>query len=213
MSDKLHAERMIAITKRTFDICFSCIGVLICLPLFPVIALAIKLSSPGPILFRQLRVGMQHADRVDLFEILKFRSMVFNAEATSGPVLASENDCRVTWVGKFLRKTHLDELPQFINVLKGDMSLIGPRPERPAFYLSLDKNIPFFVERINGVRPGITGLAQVNQRYDRCLDDVCQKFGFDMQYCLALTSYKEWLLTDFIIIAKTLLVMLMARGQ
>ena len=200
-------------TKRIFDLLFASLGLLACAPLFPLIALAIKLDSPGPVFYRQLRVGQQFADRTLLFEMIKFRSMVSNAEGSSGPVWATSNDMRITKVGAFLRKTRLDELPQFINVIRGDMSLVGPRPERPSFYRTLEQNIPFFVERIYGVPPGITGLAQVNQGYDTNLDDVRRKLGFDLQYSLSLTSIPRWLVMDIEIVGKTIATMIMGRGQ
>ena len=172
--------------KRTFDVSFSLIGLLLTLPLFPLIALAIKLNSKGPIFYRQL---------------------------TTGATLATKDDTRVTLVGRFLRKTRLDELPQFINVLKGDMSLVGPRPERPTFYNKLEHEIPYFSERTYGVLPGITGLAQVNQGYDTCIDDVRSKVGFDHSYALSLRSISSWLRTDLSILLMTIKVMLFARGQ
>ena len=199
--------------KRLFDLFCANLGLLLTAPLFPLIALAIKLDSPGPIFYRQLRVGRQHPDRTELFHMIKFRTMVANAESGSGAVWATQNDSRITPVGNFLRKTRLDELPQFVNVLQGDMSMIGPRPERPEFYRTLEKNIPFFVERIYGVTPGITGLSQVNQGYDTNLDDVRRKLAFDLQYSLALGSTRRWLLMDLEIALKTVATMILGRGQ
>lgn len=199
--------------KRTFDVSFSLIGLLLTLPLFPLIALAIKLNSKGPIFYRQLRVGKAMPDQVHVFEMIKFRSMVQDAEVTTGATLTTKDDTRVTLVGRFLRKTRLDELPQFINVLKGDMSLVGPRPERPTFYNKLEHEIPYFSERTYGVLPGITGLAQVNQGYDTCIDDVRSKVGFDHSYALSLRSISSWLRTDLSILLMTIKVMLFARGQ
>lgn len=199
--------------KRTFDLIFASLGFLITAPLFPLIALAIKLNSPGPVFYRQLRVGRQYPHQTELFEMIKFRSMISDAEGTTGPVWATDQDSRVTAVGSFLRKSRLDELPQFINVLRGEMSLVGPRPERPGFYRTLENNIPFFVERIYGVPPGITGLAQVNQGYDTSLDDVRRKLGFDLQYSLALTSPTKWISMDLKIVAKTIVTMVLGRGQ
>ena len=166
-------------SKRAFDLFFSILGLLITLPLFPLIALAIRLESPGPIFFKQLRIGKSFPDRVLLFEMIKFRTMVQDAEKGTGATWAKKQDARITRVGNFLRKTRLDELPQFINVIRGDMSIIGPRPERPGFYHKLEAAIPFFAERTYGVPPGITGLAQVNQGYDTCIEDVRSKVGFD----------------------------------
>ena len=176
-------------------------------PLFPLIALAIKLDSRGPVFYRQVRVGKdrrkgdrrknpQHGifcDRrtgkerrqVDYggmpFEIIKFRSMYCNAERDCGPVWAKENDPRATRVGAFLRRTHLDELPQLINVLKGEMSLVGPRPERPHFVMRLKREIPGYSQRLR-VKPGVTGLAQVCHHADRTVEDVMRKLHYDLTY-------------------------------
>jgi lipopolysaccharide/colanic/teichoic acid biosynthesis glycosyltransferase len=145
--------------------------------------------------------------------MLKFRSMRADAEAASGAVWAQKRDPRITRTGAFLRKSRLDELPQLINVLRGDMSLIGPRPERPGFYRRLDAAIPFFAERTGGLKPGITGLAQVNQGYDATLDDVRRKVAWDHAYALRLTSLRAWLAADVGIVFRTLAVMAGGRGQ
>ncbi len=174
----------VAVLKRGFDIVVASVALLLTLPLFPLIALAVKLDSPGPIIFRQNRIGRQTAERTEIFAMMKFRSMLQDAEARSGAVWASKNDPRVTAVGRFLRKTRLDELPQLINVLKGEMSIVGPRPERPGFYGRLDKAVPFFGDRTAGVRPGITGLAQVFQGYDATMEDVRRKAAWDHAYAL-----------------------------
>lgn len=199
--------------KRVFDVSLSLIGLLLTLPLFPFIALAIKLNSRGPVFYRQLRVGKALPEQVHVFEMIKFRSMVQDAEVTTGATLATKGDARVTLVGRFLRKTRLDELPQFFNVLNGDMSLVGPRPERPTFYNKLEKEIPYFSERTYGVLPGITGLAQVNQGYDTCIEDVRSKVGFDHSYALSLRSISSWIKSDVSILLMTIKVMLFARGQ
>jgi len=199
--------------KRKIDIIASTIGLVLVLPLFPIIAMAIKIDSRGPIFFRQLRVGNYSRDGVEFFEMIKFRSMCSDAEKATGAVWAQKTDPRITLTGKFLRKTRLDELPQLINVLKGDMSLIGPRPERPDFYQNLEKNIPFYADRTYGVRPGITGLAQVYQGYDTCIDDVRSKVAYDHSYALAIESFSSWIMTDLKIIFMTIWVMLRGRGQ
>jgi lipopolysaccharide/colanic/teichoic acid biosynthesis glycosyltransferase len=188
-------------------------GLLITLPLFPLIALAIKLNSRGPVFFKQLRIGKATLDHVVLFNMIKFRTMMNDAERESGATWAKKQDPRITTIGLFLRKTRLDELPQFINVLKGEMSIIGPRPERPGFYQQLERDIPFFAERTYGVTPGITGLAQVSQGYDTCIDDVRSKVGLDHSYGLALSGFTSWIKMDTSIILKTLAVMFMGRGQ
>lgn len=203
----------VSTAKRAFDIAVALALLLITLPLWPLIALAIKIESPGPVIFRQLRVGRAGAERTELFEMWKFRSMRADAEKASGAVWAAKSDPRVTNVGWFLRKTRLDELPQLINVLKGDMAIVGPRPERPGFYARLERAIPFFAERTSGLRPGITGFAQVRQGYDTCIEDVRRKVGFDHAYAMRLTSLSEWLATDLDIMLRTVLVMVTGRGQ
>lgn len=199
--------------KRTFDFVSSLLALVILSPVFPFIALAIALTSRGPIFYRQLRVGKSTPEKMEIFEIMKFRSMYQDAETRSGAVWATENDPRITPVGRFLRKTRLDELPQLFNVLKGEMSLIGPRPERPTFYNKLENEIPYFSDRTYGVMPGITGLAQVNQGYDTCIEDVRRKVGFDHSYALSLCSMRSWIAADLNIMTKTILVMVDGRGR
>ncbi|EIZ1352771.1 sugar transferase [Vibrio vulnificus] len=199
--------------KRLFDLFFALLALLVTLPLFPLIALAIKVTSKGNIIYKQLRVGRSTPEKMELFEIMKFRTMYCDAESCSGAVWATENDPRITPVGRFLRKTRLDELPQLFNVLKGEMSLIGPRPERPDFYQRLEQEIPYFADRTYGVLPGITGLAQINQGYDTSIEDVRRKVGFDHSYALSLNSFSNWLQTDIAIIVKTIIVMVDGRGR
>ncbi|PME16066.1 sugar transferase [Vibrio cyclitrophicus] len=206
-------QNKIARAKRTFDFVSSLFALVILSPVFPFIALAIVLTSRGPIFYRQLRVGKSTPEKMEIFEIMKFRSMYEDAETRSGAVWATQNDPRITPVGRFLRKMRLDELPQLFNVLKGEMSLIGPRPERPTFYNKLENEIPYFADRTYGVMPGITGLAQVNQGYDTCIDDVRRKVGFDHSYALSLCSVKSWIAADLSIITKTIVVMLDGRGR
>ena len=208
-----NSERTVARLKRLFDIVGATVGLMLTAPIFPLIALAIRLDSPGPIFFRQLRIGAALNDRTVLFEMIKFRSMRQDAEKRSGAVWASKNDPRITAVGNFLRKTRLDELPQFINVLKGEMSLIGPRPERPGFYKKLETAIPFFAERTYGIRPGITGLAQVRQGYDETIEDVRNKVAFDHAYALRIGTVREWIMMDLSIVFLTLGVMAFGRGR
>ncbi|HAS8103527.1 TPA: sugar transferase [Vibrio vulnificus] len=199
--------------KRLFDLVFALLALLVTLPLFPLIALAIKVTSKGNIIYKQLRVGRSTPEKMELFEIMKFRTMYCDAESRSGAVWATENDPRITPVGQFLRKTRLDELPQLFNVLKGEMSLIGPRPERPDFYQRLEQEIPYFADRTYGVLPGITGLAQINQGYDTSIEDVRRKVGFDHSYALSLSSFSNWLQTDIAIIVKTIIVIVDGRGR
>ncbi len=213
MKNDFHIDPFTGRAKRLFDLLLAAGGLLLTLPLYPMIALAIKLDSSGPVFFRQLRIGKAQPDRVELFEMIKFRTMLNDAERQTGATWAKKQDPRITRVGNLLRKTRLDELPQMINVLRGEMSMIGPRPERPGFYQRLEEEIPFFAERTYGVPPGITGLAQVNQGYDSCINDVRTKVGFDHRYALALDNPLSWLKMDFQIIAQTVVVMAKGRGQ
>ncbi len=203
----------ILVIKRSIDLAFSIISLLVTLPLLVLIALVIKVSSPGPVFYCQLRVGKVKLGEIKHFNMIKFRTMVNNAEASTGAVWAIDNDNRLTTIGRLLRKTRLDELPQFINVIKGEMSLIGPRPERPEIVEKLEKEIPFYSERTYEMTPGITGLAQVYQGYDTCVDDVRSKIAYDFAYSLSLTKLDRWLLMDLKIILKTLFIMVLGRGQ
>jgi exopolysaccharide biosynthesis polyprenyl glycosylphosphotransferase len=164
------------LTKSLFDWCTALAGLVVLSPIMLLLALAVRLTSRGPIIYRQVRVG--HNNR--LFEIYKFRTMRVDAEK-DGVRWAARNDPRVTPLGGFLRRTHLDELPQLINVLKGEMSLVGPRPERPIFVSELSKQIEGYPLRLK-VKPGITGLAQVYHRYDESLEDVKVKLAYDLRY-------------------------------
>ena len=166
------------------------------------VALAVKLDSHGPVLFRQPRVG-QHGR---IFVLNKFRSMTIDAEP-DGAVWATQNDPRVTRVGKWLRRLRLDELPQFVNVLLGDMSFIGPRPERPEFVRALQRRIPFYMER-HSVKPGITGWAQVRHQYAASVEDSLEKLQYDLYYVKNLSP-----LLDVIILLSTIQVVLFARGS
>jgi lipopolysaccharide/colanic/teichoic acid biosynthesis glycosyltransferase len=206
-------DKTIAIAKRIFDLVAATFALVLLSPLFPLVALAIKLNSKGPIIFKQMRIGLCTHDRTTFFMLYKFRSMVQDAEAATGAVLATRCDARITSVGRFLRKSRLDELPQLWNVIRGDMSLVGPRPERPDFYNRLEVAIPYFAERTYGVLPGITGLAQVNQGYDTCVEDVRSKVGYDHSYALCLHNPWHWLRMDLWILGKTVGVMITGRGQ
>ena len=207
----IHQE--VALAKRVIDIVGASVGVTLALPMIPLIALAIKIDPPGSVFFRQMRVGRIWPDYAELFWMYKFRSMRTDAEAKSGPVWAKKNDPRITRVGGFLRKSRLDEIPQLINVLKGDMSLIGPRPERPGICDKLEEAIPFYAERTYGVRPGITGLAQVYQGYDETIEDVRSKVSYDHAYALSLTRTATWLAADLRIFIRTIGVVICGRGQ
>ncbi len=205
--------RSMQVGKRIVDIAAALFGLVLTAPLFVLVALAVKLDSKGPAIYRQMRVGRALADRTELFMILKFRSMRVDAEVGTGAVWAQKRDPRVTRVGRFIRLTRLDEIPQLINILRGDMSLIGPRPERPGLVDRLDRALPFYADRMMGLRPGVTGLAQVMQGYDTDLEGVRRKVALDAAYAMQLSGFWSWLRTDLRIIARTVLVVLTAAGQ
>ncbi len=184
------------ILKRTTDIILSLTGLVLAAPLFILAGIAVKLDSPGPVLYRQKRLTLQGRP----FYLYKFRTMLDNAEQGSGPVLAAENDPRVTGVGRFLRATRVDELPQLFNVLKGDMSIVGPRPERPFFADELVKELPDYVYRMN-VKSGITGLAQIAGRYSTSPEN---KLKYDLLYTKSYSPAR-----DLAILFQTLKVILM----
>lgn len=210
---RLHVHPLVAVGKRTVDVAVALAVLAFTAPLFPLVALAIRLDSPGPVLFRQLRIGESGPEQTRLFEIVKFRTMKVEVAFTPAASWASADDPRVTRIGRFLRKSRLDELPQMINVLRGEMSLVGPRPEQLAIFRRLDAAIPLYAERTYGVRPGITGFAQVNQGYDRTLDDVRAKLSYDHAYALALSRPRAWLALELRILARTVLVMAQGAGQ
>jgi len=185
------------IVKRMTDIGGSVIAFVLLSPFFIFAALFIKILSKGPVFFRQTRVGQYGKT----FEIYKFRTMKVDAEKYSGPVWAAKNDDRLIPGGNFLRKSKIDEIPQFINVLKGEMSIIGPRPERPFFVERLKKQIPDYEKRLN-IKPGITGLAQVLHRADETIKDV-RKIKYDILYIKRMCLW-----TDVIILARTVRVVL-----
>ena len=210
--------------KPLLDRVLALLLLVVALPLMVIIAIVVKSTSPGPVFFKQIRVGENrrrsggvHSGRdtyfvyrgtriksrrvVDhcgrLFRVYKFRTMYVDAESGTGPVWAVANDPRVTPVGRILRKTHLDELPQLFNVLRGNMSLVGPRPERPFFVKTLKDSVRGYSRRLE-VKPGITGLAQVRHKYDETLDDVARKVAYDRLYV-----YRQCLLVDLAILFET----------
>lgn len=195
------ARRRFQEFKRFFDIIVGAMGLVLALPVIGLTALLIKIVSPGPVFFRQERVGWGG----DIFEIYKMRTMNIDAEKHTGPIWAKEDDPRLIRFGRLIRKMHIDELPQLFNVLKGDMSIVGPRPERPVFVEELSQKIPDYRKRIN-VRPGITGLAQVWHKYDETVQDVKKKVKYDLLYIREMC-----LMVDIRILLNTIVVS--ARGK
>ncbi len=177
--DRAHATGGYELFKRLLDILGSIVGLLLLIPLFPFIALVIIIDDGLPIIFRQVRIGKNGEE----FKLLKFRSMRRNAEEDGVARFAVENDTRVTRVGRFLRKSHLDELPQFINVLRGDISLVGPRAERPQLIDQLQEEVPFYRARLF-VKPGATGWAQINYQYASNVEETAVKLEYDLYYIM-----------------------------
>jgi sugar transferase (PEP-CTERM system associated) len=201
-SQGYYASRLSLIYKRFASVVISIVGLLLSLPLLPFIALGIKLSSRGKILYSQSRVGRDGV----AFNCYKFRTMCTDAEVDTGPTWAKDNDPRITGMGKFLRKTRLDEIPQLLNVLKGDMSLVGPRPERPEFVAALNEKIPYYHLR-HAVRPGITGWAQILYKYGSSIEDAKEKLRYDLYY---IKNSSVGL--DLLIVLNTLKIVLVGRG-
>ncbi len=189
--------------KRCFDVSCALLLLVLAAPLLLLVAIAIKLESRGPTLFRQVRVGLHGKT----FVMYKFRSMRADAETDSGPAWAKERDHRATRVGQVLRKLHLDEIPQTINVLRGEMSVVGPRPERPYFVEQLEREIPFYNLR-HSVKPGITGWAQVKYRYGASVEDASEKLQYDLYY-----AKHRSLVRDTGILLRTAEIVLFGRGK
>ena len=235
----------VRILKRLIDMSGALAGIAVTLPLYVPIALAIVADSPGPVFIVQRRAGRLVEDSEEglrwvEFDMYKFRSMRSDAERATGAVVACKGDTRITRVGRVLRATRLDEIPQFWNVLLGDMSLVGPRPERPELLVNLAMAIPYFEERTRGVKPGLTGLAQVNLDYTggategsavaelresltnpfrfegaegALADDMRLKLLFDVTYAAALEDLPSYLRMELGILLKTPLVMAALRGR
>lgn len=243
------------ILKRGIDVVGASVGLAVTAPLFPMVAAAVKLTSKGPILYSQVRCGAErrsdiapsrppHKERrqrkgFHTFRMYKFRTMRVDAEKLTGAVLAQKNDPRLTPIGGLLRKTRLDELPQLWHVLKGDMSLVGPRPERPELLAEIEESVPFFSERMRLIKPGVTGLAQIKLNYDGSFREgsrdgkalegfmtlqlpglseydnrlFANKLLYDLSYSVAMENPIEWLKMDLKVILKTPAVMLMGMGR
>ena len=189
--------------KRILDVLISFFILLVTLPLNVLVAILIKVDSKGPVFFKQQRSGMNNKT----FKIIKFRSMYEDAEEQTGPIWSQRDDPRVTRIGKIIRKLRIDEIPQMYNVLKGEMSLVGPRPERPYFVEQLSDQIPYYKRRLK-VRPGITGWAQVKHKYDENIEDVKVKLRYDLFYIENMS-----LRMDMKILARTILVVLFGKGH
>ena len=227
--ERLHAVVGRAV-KRSMDILGALVGLFLTVPFWVLIPILIKLDSRGSIFYRQTRVGenrrqndRRYCQKTDVsdrrsrdrrrsdyfgrtFQVIKFRTMVQNAEKISGPVWAQKKDPRITRLGRFLRKTRLDEIPQFINILMGDMSLIGPRPERPHFVEDLDGKVENYRRRLE-IKPGLTGLAQVSSGYDSSVASVAEKVAYDIEY---IDNWSLWL--DIKILLRTVVVVFTGRG-
>jgi sugar transferase (PEP-CTERM system associated) len=201
-SEGFRRHQLVLLSKRGLDILFASLGLVLSLPLIAIIALLIKATSFGPVFFRQSRTGKYEKP----FQVVKFRTMREDAESSSGAVWASEEDPRITSVGRVLRKFRLDEIPQFWNVLKGEMSFVGPRPERPEFVEQLKKQLPYYGER-HTVAPGITGWAQVNYGYGASEEDALRKLEYDLFYIKNLS-----LIFDLYIVLKTVKAVLIGGG-
>jgi sugar transferase (PEP-CTERM system associated) len=196
-------SRTLAMSKRSLDVFLASMGLVVGLPLMAIIALAVRLSSPGPILYHQRRVGL----RGHIFQVHKFRTMRDDAEAATGPVWAAKDgDARVTPIGRTLRRTRLDELPQLWNILIGEMSFVGPRPERPEFVKDLTRDIPYYGQR-HVVRPGLTGWAQVRYTYGASTEDALQKLQYDLYYIKNLSIG-----LDLYIMFETIKTVVLQRG-
>lgn len=189
--------------KRFYDVSFSLIFGTLSLALYPFVILALKLNSPGPLFYTQTRIGQLGRP----FKIIKFRTMRPDAEATTGAVWARDGDSRITGIGKFLRRSRIDELPQIWNILRGEMSLVGPRAERPEFHDTLKKEVPFYEERYL-IKPGLSGWAQINYPYGASIKDSAEKLKYDLYYIK-----NRSLLLDLGIILKTIRIALSQAGK
>ena len=218
LDEVMPAERSETLS-RVVNVTVAVVALILTAPLMAVVAILIKLTSPGPALYSQIRVGVDRRFREKFaderrgqdfggkpFRMYKFRSMTVDAEPDGKAVWAKKEDPRVTSIGKIMRKTRIDELPQLWNVIKGDMNIVGPRPERPTIFAELRKDIPQYSMR-QRVKPGLTGWAQINQAYDACIDDVRSKVNYDLEYIR-----RQNIVEDLKIMSLTLPVMILRRG-
>ena len=201
-SDGFRKTRASMAVKRAFDVSLSLLGLIVGLPIMALVAIAVKLTSRGPVFYHQERVGLNGRTLM----VHKVRTMRQDAEAATGPVWSRPNDERVTPVGRFLRCTRLDEVPQLWNVLRGDMSFVGPRPERPEFVKELTEKIPFYGQR-HVVKPGLTGWAQVRYTYGASVEDAIQKLQYDLYYIKNLS-----IALDLVIVLDTVKTVVLRRG-
>ena len=201
-SDGFRKTRALLCMKRMLDVTLAAIGLILLAPVIPVVAALVKLTSPGPAFYHQERVGLNGKT----FMVHKFRTMRNDAERGTGPVWATANDARVTPLGKFMRRTRLDEIPQLWNVLRGDMSFVGPRPERPAFVEQLSAQIPFYQQR-HVVKPGVTGWAQVRYTYGASVEDAIEKLQYDLYYIKNMS-----IAFDLVIVLETIKTVVLRRG-
>ncbi|MFN8065282.1 MAG: TIGR03013 family XrtA/PEP-CTERM system glycosyltransferase [Vicinamibacterales bacterium] len=201
-SDGFRKTRALLFMKRMLDVTLAAIGLILLAPVIPVVAALVKLTSPGPAFYHQERVGLNGKT----FMVHKFRTMRNDAERGTGPVWATANDARVTPLGKFMRRTRLDEIPQLWNVLRGDMSFVGPRPERPAFVEQLSAQIPFYQQR-HVVKPGVTGWAQVRYTYGASVEDAIEKLQYDLYYIKNMS-----IAFDLVIVLETIKTVVLRRG-
>lgn len=229
MRGEVKRQFFVNIVKRSIDIVGAIVGLILTAPLFVILPILIKLGSPGPVFYRQSRIGhnrrrgcrrssgQSELGRVardrrrsdqkgNPFRVIKFRTMIADAEKKCGPVWATANDPRITRLGNLMRRTRLDEIPQFINILLGQMSLVGPRPERPMFVKELATQVENYEKRLE-VKPGLTGLAQIENGYDSSVASVVRKVHYDLQYIRDLGFWQ-----DIKILSRTVLVVITGKG-
>jgi sugar transferase (PEP-CTERM system associated) len=201
-SEGFRKTRFLLATKRTLDLAVSALGAVVATPIMLLVALAIRWTSQGPVFYHQQRVGLHGR----LFTVHKFRTMKVDAEQDTGPMWSTANDDRITGFGRLLRRTRLDELPQLWNVLVGEMSFVGPRPERPEFVSELTEKIPFYGQR-HVLKPGLTGWAQVRYTYGASVEDAIEKLQYDLYYIKNLS-----IALDIVIMLETIKTVILRKG-